>query len=104
MKKLAVAAAALIAVTAFAQVYVSPHVRSDGVLVPGHWRSAPDGNVQNNYGTQGNINPYTGQAGTVNPYTPPQPYGGGIVQQPAHPFGGAVVPPTRSPYPAGRAF
>lgn len=73
MKKLALLAAALWATAAWSQVYVAPHVRSDGVLVPGHWRSAPDHSIQNNYGTQGNINPYTGERGTVNPYQQLQP-------------------------------
>ena len=56
-------------------VYVQPHVRSDGTYVQGYYRTAPANNPYNNYSTQGNINPYTGQAGTVNPYaTPQQPY------------------------------
>lgn len=71
-KKLAILAAALFAASAWSQVYVSPHVRSDGTFVPGHWRSAPDSTPINNYGTQGNVNPYTGQRGTVNPYQPQQ--------------------------------
>lgn len=72
MKKLAVLAAALVAASAWAQVYVAPHVRSDGTYVQGYWRTAPDSTPLNNYGTQGNVNPYTGQAGTANPYQQPQ--------------------------------
>jgi hypothetical protein len=49
-------------------VYVRPHVRSNGTYVPGHYRSAPDGNVWNNWSTQGNYNLYTGKQGTVDPY------------------------------------
>ncbi len=48
--------------------YVQPHTRSDGTFVQGHYRTAPDNAMQNNYSTQGNVNPHTGQAGTVDPY------------------------------------
>jgi hypothetical protein len=50
---------------AMAQVYVSPHIRSDGTFVQGHVRSAPNSTASDNYSTRGNVNPYTGQAGTV---------------------------------------
>lgn len=53
-------------------VYVQPHIRSDGTYVQGYHRTAPDSNPFNNYSTQGNVNPYTGQPGTVNPYQQPQ--------------------------------
>lgn len=53
-------------------VSVNGYVRSDGVYVPPHHRSAPDSNQFNNYGTQGNYNPYTGQQGTQ-PIQPQQP-------------------------------
>jgi hypothetical protein len=49
-------------------VYVRPHVRSNGTYVSGHYRSAPGGNVLNNWSTPGNVNPYTGERGTVDPY------------------------------------
>jgi hypothetical protein len=63
-------------VEAQGSVYVRPYVRSDGAYVPGHYRSAPDGNPYNNWSTQGNVNPYTGQLGTVDPYrTPFSSYG-----------------------------
>jgi hypothetical protein len=56
------------AAPAFAgDVRVRPHVRRDGTYVPGHWRSAPDGNRDNNWSTQGNVNPYTGERGTRRP-------------------------------------
>lgn len=58
---------------AFAQTYVAPHIRSDGTMVQGHYRSAPDNTRINNYSTQGNYNPYTGQQGHVDPYALPQP-------------------------------
>lgn len=50
-------------------VWVAPHLRADGTFVQGHYQTAPDHNVQNNYSTQGNVNPYTGQPGNVNPYS-----------------------------------
>src|SRR5262245_53423815 len=50
-------------------VYVQPHVRSDGTFVPGHMRSAPDGNPYNNYSYPGNRNPYTGNTAPGNPDT-----------------------------------
>ena len=66
---------ALLANTAFAKdVYVQPHVTKNGTYVQGHYRSAPDTNPYNNYGTQGNANPYTGQAGTRDPYQVQQQY------------------------------
>lgn len=71
MKKLAVLILGAAALSAGAQVFVQPYVRSDGTYVPGHMRSAPDHNPYNNYSSQGNVNPYTGQAGTVNPYLQP---------------------------------
>ncbi len=74
MKKIIIAS--ILAAAAFGasaqSTYVNGHTRSDGTYVPGHYRSAPDGNRYNNYSTQGNVNPYTGQQGTVQPhYTPP---------------------------------
>jgi hypothetical protein len=36
-----------------------------------HYRSAPDGDTGNNWGTKGNFNPYTGEEGTRLPQTPP---------------------------------
>jgi hypothetical protein len=46
---------------------VRGYTRRDGTYVQPHYRSAPDGNVYNNWSTRGNVNPYTGQAGRVNP-------------------------------------
>lgn len=50
--------------SAFAQVYVQPHQRSDGTHVEGHYRSSPNHTDRDNYSTRGNINPYTGKEGT----------------------------------------
>jgi hypothetical protein len=46
-------------------VYVRPYVKSNGTVVQGHMRSAPDKTAGNNFSTKGNVNPYTGAAGTV---------------------------------------
>lgn len=71
--KYLILAVALASTSAIARdTYVQPYVRSDGTVVQGHYRSAPDRNPYNNYGTQGNVNPYTGQAGHTNPYQQPQ--------------------------------
>ena len=48
-------------------VHVQGYHRKDGTYVQPHYRSAPDGNVNNNWSTRGNVNPYTGQAGTRDP-------------------------------------
>ena len=44
-------------------VYVESYVRSDGTYVPGHYRSAPDGDQSNNWSSVGNVNPYSGEPG-----------------------------------------
>lgn len=50
----------------FAQdVHVRAYTRSDGTQVQAHYRSAPDGNFDNNWSTLGNVNPYTGEPGTL---------------------------------------
>lgn len=46
-------------------VHVSAYTRSDGTHVQSHYRSAPDGNFDNNWSTLGNVNPYTGEPGTL---------------------------------------
>jgi len=45
-------------------VSVRGYVRKDGTYVAPHYRSAPDGNFNNNWSTKGNVNPYTGKEGT----------------------------------------
>jgi hypothetical protein len=52
--------------------YVNGYFKSNGTYVEPHYRSAPDGNFQNNWSTKGNVNPYTGQQGTQ--VTPPSGY------------------------------
>jgi hypothetical protein len=47
-----------------ADVYVRGYYRSNGTYVQPHWRSNPDGKVQNNWSTYPNVNPYTGARGT----------------------------------------
>ena len=76
MRTLLAVLLAATSVSAFAQTYVRPHVRSDGTYVQGHVRSAPNDTRIDNYSTRGNTNPYTGTAGTQSPYgSPYNPYG-----------------------------
>ena len=55
---------AILSGTAFADVYVRGHFRSNGTYVQPHYRSNPDGNFSNNWSTYPNVNPYTGEMGT----------------------------------------
>jgi hypothetical protein len=79
MKKviLALLAAAFIAPSLSAQVYVRGHTRSDGTYVAPHYRSSPNSTTLDNYSTRGNVNPYTGRVGTRDPDAQPRsnPYG-----------------------------
>ena len=50
-------------------VYVNGYYRSNGTYVRGHYRTAPDNTLMNNYSTRGNTNPYTGKKGHLDPYT-----------------------------------
>jgi hypothetical protein len=52
-----------------APVWVNSYYRQDGTYVPGHWRSAPDGDPSNNWSNEPNVNPYTGKPGTHHPGT-----------------------------------
>jgi hypothetical protein len=84
MKKRLFVILALTTISATAgDVYVPPHIRSDGTFVQGHHRSSPDGSQYNNYSAQGNVNPYTGQQGAVTPYAaqpaPQVPAAGGYI-------------------------
>ena len=54
----------IISGSAFADVYVRGHYRSNGTYVQPHYRSNPDGNFNNNWSTYPNVNPYTGETGT----------------------------------------
>ena len=55
------------AANSFAQTstYVSGYTKSNGTYVQGHYRTAPDATITNNWSTVGNVNPYTGKPGTV---------------------------------------
>ena len=74
MRKITVILLSLVFVLSFVgisfsqDVYVKGHYRSNGKYVKPYYRSAPNGNVFDNYSTRGNTNPYTGKRGTVNPY------------------------------------
>jgi len=48
-----------------ADVAVRGYHRANGTYVAPHFRSAPDGDPRNNWGTLGNVNPYTGQPGKL---------------------------------------
>ncbi|WP_223448219.1 hypothetical protein [Pseudomonas sp. BF-R-19] len=66
-----IAGLVLVALSTFAEpiyakdVHVRAYTRSDGTHVQAHYRSAPDGNFDNNWSTLGNVNPYTGEPGTL---------------------------------------
>lgn len=66
------AGATLLPGFASAQVYVRPHLNSDGTYVGGHMRSAPNSTTTDNWSVRPNYNPYTGRQGTRNP-TPSYP-------------------------------
>ena len=51
-----------------ADVHVRGNFRANGTYVEPHFRSNPDGNLNNNWSTSGNYNPHTGSLGTRNPY------------------------------------
>jgi hypothetical protein len=55
------------AANSFAQTstYVSGYTNSNGTYVQGHYRTAPDYTINNNWTTVGNVNPHTGRAGTI---------------------------------------
>jgi hypothetical protein len=48
-------------------VWVNGYYRHDGTFVPGHYRTAPDGDPSNNWSNSPNVNPYTGKPGTHHP-------------------------------------
>lgn len=70
-----VAASALMATSAAAQVGVSGHYRSNGTYVAPHVRTNPNNTVNDNWTTRPNVNPYTGQAGTRSPSYGSSSYG-----------------------------
>ena len=54
----------LLATAALGQTWVDSYTRSDSTHVQGHYRSAPNSAVRDNYNYRGNTNPYTGQTGS----------------------------------------
>lgn len=62
-----VAASALIATSAAAQVGVSGYYRSNGTYVAPHVRTNPNNTINDNWTTRPNVNPYTGRVGTRSP-------------------------------------
>lgn len=70
-----IAACAMLASAASAQVYVRPHTTQNGTYVEGHIRSSPNSTKVDNYSSQGNSNPFTGQQGTADPFKPSPPSG-----------------------------
>ena len=48
-------------------VYVKSYTRSNGTVVKGYYRTAPNSTNRDNFSTRGNVNPYTGQPGYVKP-------------------------------------
>lgn len=75
MKKIALAALALLAVSASAQNqqdhYRNGYVTRNGTYVAPSYATNPNNTRTDNYSAQGNVNPYTGKAGTVDPYRQP---------------------------------
>ncbi|CAN5816784.1 hypothetical protein BH20PSE1_BH20PSE1_01430 [soil metagenome] len=73
MKKIFLALLLAVPATVLADVYVQPHVRSDGTYVQGYHRSDANESRSDNYSSRGNTNPYTGERGYRDPsYDPPQ--------------------------------
>ena len=59
------------------QVYVQGYTKNNGTYVQGHYRTAPNNTVNDNWSTRGNVNPYTGKSGDKpreNSYTPAKTY------------------------------
>ncbi len=48
-----------------ADVWVTEYTKTNGTVVEGHWRSNPNGTVDDNWSTEGNVNPHTGEIGTL---------------------------------------
>lgn len=48
-------------------VYVNGYYKSNGTYVEGHYRTAPNNTINDNYSTYPNVNPYTGVQGTRTP-------------------------------------
>ncbi|MBP1222903.1 hypothetical protein [Flavobacterium sp. 1355] len=66
MKKFTSLLLFFLCLNSFAQdVWVNSYARTDGTVVPSHYRTNRDYTVNNNFTTVGNINPYTGKVGTL---------------------------------------
>ncbi len=52
--------------TSTSDVWVDGYYRSDGTYVTGHYRSAPNGNLSDNFSSPGKTNPYTSKTATGN--------------------------------------
>jgi hypothetical protein len=48
-------------------VYVQGYTKSNGTYVNGHWRTAPNNTINDNFSTYPNVNPYNGKVGTIAP-------------------------------------
>jgi len=62
---------ALFTTAMFAQnsnhVYVNGYTKSNGTYVQGHYRTAANTTINDNFSTHPNVNPYTGVQGTITP-------------------------------------
>jgi hypothetical protein len=74
MKKIPLIIALLVSIISFAtaqanknEIYVQGYSKSNGTHVEGHWRTAPNNTINDNYGTYPNVNPHTGKVGTIRP-------------------------------------
>jgi hypothetical protein len=47
--------------------YVKGYYNKNGKWVKGHYRTAPNRTIRDNWSTKPNINPYTGKPGTIDP-------------------------------------
>lgn len=88
MRKTILALLSALAIPAWAQTYVQPHVNRDGTVTQGHYRSEPNSTRYDNYGAKdnqyGNTNPYTGQRGSQrSEWSNPPAYN----SQPSNPYG-----------------
>lgn len=48
-------------------VWVNGYTKSNGTYVQGHYRTAPNKTINDNFSTFPNVNPYTGVQGTIAP-------------------------------------
>ena len=48
-------------------VWVKGYTKANGTHVQGHYRTAPNNTINDNFSTYPNVNPYTGIQGTIDP-------------------------------------